>query len=129
MSSESAYPLPADPEKVGDYPAFSKSGGGYFWDEVLEYRVWVDPPEGSDHYRAFATFEEAKRYSDRTERAEPPLVLVLQREHVNEPEPGKYEHVIGDRITEWRVEWLAGSKREPDTIERFLREKAGETGE
>jgi hypothetical protein len=51
---------------------------------------------------------------------------VLQHEHINEPEPGRYEHVKGV-VTEWRVEWLKGSKRGPDTITKFLEEKLKES--
>ena len=124
----SAYPVAVDFDKVGKYPALTKSGAGYVYDDVLEYRVWVHPGD-DDYYRAFAIYEEAKRFSERTERAEEPLVLVLQREHINEPEPGKYVHVKGGRITEWRVEWLAGSKRGPDTIQKFLERKAKESAQ
>ena len=123
ISPQSAYPVAIDPGKVGDYPALTKSGGGYVYDEVLGDRVWIHP-DGDVYYYAFATYEEAKRFSEKTEGAEEPLVLVLQHEHINEPEPGKYEHVKGDRITEWRVEWLEGNKRGPDTIANFLRERA-----
>jgi hypothetical protein len=125
---ESSYPVAVDLSKVGKYPALAKSGAGYVYDDVLEYRVWVHQ-NGDDYYHAFATYEEAKIFSDKTERAEEPLVLVLQHEHINEPEPGKYEHVKGDRITEWRVEWLKGSKRGPDTIANFLREKTKESAQ
>ncbi len=121
ISSE--YPVAVDVAKVGDYPALTKSGAGYMYDDVLEYRVWVHPG-GDDYYHPFASYEEAKRFSEKTEGAEEPLVLVLQREHINESEPGKYEHIKDDRITEWQVEWLAGSKRGSDTIPQFLREKA-----
>jgi len=124
----SAYPVAVDFSKVGKYPALTKSGGGYVYDEVLEYRVWVHPG-GNDYYQAFPTYEETKHFSEQTARAEEPLVLVLQREYINEPEPGKYVHVKGDRITEWRVEWLAGSKRGPDAIPNFLREKAKESAQ
>lgn len=119
----SAYPIAVSFDRVGKYPALTKSGSGYVYDDVLEYRVWVHPG-GDDYYKAFATYEEAKLFSERTERAEEPLVLVLQHEHINEPEPGQYVHIKGDRITEWRVEWLVGSKRGPDTIANFLKEKA-----
>ncbi|ACD95975.1 hypothetical protein [Trichlorobacter lovleyi] len=118
----SAYPVAVNFSKVGKYPALTKSGAGYVYDDVLEYRVWVHPG-GDDYYRAFSTYEEAKRFSEQTEKAEEPLVLVLQREHINEQEPGKFVHVKGDRITEWKVEWLSGSKRGPDTIANFIREK------
>jgi len=88
---QSTYPVAIDPGKVGDYPALAKSGAGYVYDEVLEYRVWINA-DGDDYYHAFATFEDADDYSDKTEGAEEPIVLVLQHEHINEPEPGKYEH-------------------------------------
>ena len=117
---ESELPVAVDPAKVGTYPMLAKSGGRYFYDEVLEYRVWVDSPDG-DTYRAFASIEEAREFSEATSNAEPPLVLVLQKEHVNEPETGVFEHVRGDRITEWRVEWLSGNKRSEDSIPEFLR--------
>jgi hypothetical protein len=121
----SAYPTAVDPAKVGSYDALAKSGGGYFYDEVLEYRVWVHPG-GDDYFQAFATFEEAEAFSKKQQGAEPPLVLVLQHEHVNEPSPGVFEHVKGDRIAEWQVEWLKGGKRGPDSIEKFLKEKQNE---
>ncbi|MCR9246498.1 MAG: GCN5 family acetyltransferase [bacterium] len=117
----SEYPVAVDPAKVGSYPARAKSGGGYFYDEVLEYRVWVDSTTAGDTFRAFPTFEQAKEYSDRTANAEAPLALVLQREHVNEPEKGRFEHKKDNRITEWLVEWLADNRRGPDSIAEFLR--------
>ena len=124
----SVYPVAVDLDRVGKYPALTKSGGGYVYDEVLEYRVWIHP-DGDDYYRAFATYDEAEQLAERTERAEPPLVLVLQREHINEPERGEYVHVKGDRITEWQVEWLAGRKRGPDTISEFLRRRGKESAQ
>ena len=115
----SEYPVAVDIKKVGEYPALTKSGGGFFYDDVLEYRVWVHT-DNDDYYKAFATFEEAELYSKKTKRAERPLVLVFQDEHINEPQPGVYEHVTEDRITEWLVEWLADSKRESDSIDKFM---------
>ncbi len=43
----SKYPNAKDPDLVGTYPALVKSGGGYVWDEVLEYRVWCHPEIGA----------------------------------------------------------------------------------
>jgi hypothetical protein len=45
MGKKTNYPNVINPSKVGTYPALVKSGGGYFYDEVLEYRVWVHPTE------------------------------------------------------------------------------------
>ncbi|CAB3678679.1 GCN5 family acetyltransferase [Achromobacter pestifer] len=127
----SAHPIAIDPDLVGEYPALTKSGGGYFYDDVLEYRVWVHPHaggedlhDGDDYYYAFATFEEATECSDDTPGAERPLVLVRQHESINEPTPGVFEHYATERITEWRVEWLADSKRTPASIPDFLKSRA-----
>ena len=35
----SDFPIAIDPNQVGKYPAYTKSGAGYFYDDVLEYRV------------------------------------------------------------------------------------------
>jgi hypothetical protein len=126
VDASSQYPAAIDPSRVGSYPALTKSGAGYFYDEVLEYRVWIHPKGGGDdYYRAFASYEPALQFSKRTVGAEEPLVLVRQRKWVNEPQPGKFEPRSDERITEWRVVWLSGTKRSEDSIERFLKEKAG----
>ncbi len=117
-----SYPVAVDPTKVGSYNAHTCSGGGYFYDEVLEYRVWVHASEG-DNYEAFPSYEKALKFSHETQGAEEPLVLVLQREHVNQREDGTYEHITGDRITEWRVEWLTEeTKRNENAIREFLKQ-------
>ena len=119
----SVYPTAVDIDKVGTYPGFTESGAGYFYDEVLEYRVWMNPPEGGDdQYKAFPTFEDGLAYSKSTLGAEEPLVLVLQREWIDEPQPGNYVRKNEERLTEWKVEWLAGNKRSSDAIDRFLTE-------
>ncbi len=126
---ESQYPIAYKPKKVGKYPAFVKSGGGYFFDEVLEYRVWIHPEaggedlcDGDDYFYSFVTYEEALEFSKKTKGVEEPLVLILQREHVDEPEPNKFIHIKGKRIAEWQVQWLENSKRNKDSIPNFLKE-------
>jgi hypothetical protein len=121
------YPAVMDPNLVGTFPALAKSGGGYVWDEVLEYRVWCHPErgapdedDGDDYFYAFASYEEAAAFSRDTAGAEPPLALVLQREHVDEPEPGRYVHVKDERVTEWPVEFLARPRRDASTIPELL---------
>jgi putative acetyltransferase len=117
--ARSAHPIASDPARVGYYAGLSASGGGYFWDDVLEYRVWVHP-DGSDYYHAFASYERAAQFSAEEERAEPPLVLVRQREWIAEEKPKQYEVMKTERITEWRVEWLAGARRGPTSLAEFL---------
>lgn len=130
---EKKYPDAVDRSKVGTYPALTKSGGGYVWDEVLEYRVWLHPErgatdecDGDDYYYAFACYEDALRFSEESVGAEEPLALVLQKEHIDEPDPGVFEHVTEERITEWRVEWLNRAKRKPSTIPDFFAPNAPE---
>ncbi|GJM10584.1 MAG: hypothetical protein DHS20C11_28600 [Lysobacteraceae bacterium] len=125
------HPPAVDARAVGKYPALTKSGGGFFYDDVLEYRVWVHPERGGenlqldqDYFFAFATYSEALNFSEKTRGAETPLVLVRQLEYINEPEPGVFEHQIGERITEWQPEWLQGNKRLAKSIGNFLGKNA-----
>ncbi len=78
----------------------AKSGGGYVWDHVLEYRVWCHDGDEGDYYYAFATYAEAHECSEQSKQADDPLALVLQHEHINEDEPGQYVHIRVPRITE-----------------------------
>jgi hypothetical protein len=128
VTSDSAYPTAVDPAKVGTYDGFSKSGAGYFYDDVLEYRVWMCPDRGAkdenngdDYFVAFAQWESAEEFSRKTKGAEKPLALVRQREWIDEPKPGHYIAHTGERITEWQVAWLASSKRRPESIQEFLK--------
>lgn len=116
-STESAFPLPIAPEKVGTYSMFAKAGAGYFFDDVLEYRVW-----GGDEGRvvAFGKAEDAYEYARRHPTAEAPLALVVQREWIDEPEEGTLVPKRGHRVAEWQIEWLPTKHREPGSIEAFM---------
>lgn len=125
------YPAVIDPIKVGTYPASAKSGGGYVWDEVLEYRVWCHPEcgaedlnRGGDYYYPFASHEEALEFSKVIHGADAPIALVLQREFIDEPEPGVFKHVVSERITEWAVEHLSRPRRDDRTIPDFFSPEA-----
>jgi hypothetical protein len=116
-----------DPSRVGTYPASAKSGGGFVWDAVLEYRVWCHPERGasdleggSDYFYAFETLEEALEFSQETPGAEEPLALIVQEEYISEPEPGTYVHVKARRITEWPVAFLSRPRRTARTIPDFM---------
>jgi hypothetical protein len=97
------------------------------WDEVLEYRVWCHPErgasdrhDGDDYFHAFATYAEALAFARKIVGAEDPVVLILQREHINEKEPGVYEHVTEERLAEWPPEFLSRPRRTDRTIPDFL---------
>lgn len=129
ISTVSRYPNAAVPAKVGTYSGPANSGAGYFYDEVLEYRVWLHPENGaeplageSDYFAAFAQYEPALKFSKATLGAEPPLALVRQIEFIDEPSPGVFEWMKEERVTEWQVEWLIDSHRESDSISTFLSE-------
>ncbi|RYY79731.1 MAG: GCN5 family acetyltransferase [Moraxellaceae bacterium] len=119
------YPPVLDPKLIGTYPALTKAGGGYVWDAVLEYRVWCHPEqdapdEDSDYYYYFDNYEEALLFSEQMAAAEEPLALVLQREYIDEPEPGQYVHFKEERITEWPAAFLSRPQRNERTIPDFM---------
>jgi hypothetical protein len=127
MKKNTRFPRAIDPARVGKYPASCFAGGGLVWDAVLEYRVWCHPErgapdtdDGSDYYRAFASYPEALRFSKKSPGAEEPLALVLQKEHINEPASGQYVHVKQQRITEWPVAFLTRPRCTRNTIPDFL---------
>jgi hypothetical protein len=121
------YPAVFDPTRVGTYPATAKAGGGYVWDEVLEYRVWCHPErgapddaDGGDYFYVFGSYAEASAFAAKTAGAEAPLALILQREFIDEPSPGQYVHVREERITEWPIAFLSRPRRTARTIPDFL---------
>ena len=123
----SSYPKVKNPEKIGSYPASVYSGGGYVWDEVLEYRVWCHPEDGApdiedgnDYYYVFQTYEEALEFSEITTRAEKPVALIIQKEYIDEPQAGNYSHIKKPRMTEWQVEFLSRPRRTHKTIPNFM---------
>ena len=119
------HPKASNIDKIGTYPALSFSGGGYFFDEVLEYRVWVHPDNGDDvYFHFFGDYESALAYSSHTKGAEEPCVLILQKEYIDEPEEGVFYKVKKERITEWQVDWLTDSKREADSLDKFIAENS-----
>jgi hypothetical protein len=128
VAGTSAYPLAVAPIRVGTYPPDTKSGAGYFYDEVLEYRVWLNPGKGAeplngnnDYFVAFAQYEVAEAFSKKTPGAEAPLVLVRQFEWIDEPERGHFVPEKGERITEWQVQWLPDGKRTDESIREFMK--------
>lgn len=121
------YPEAIDPDRVGSHPAKAFAGGGYVWDEVLEYRVWCCPSDGAsdladgnDYFYAFATYDEAAAAARDLAGASELVALVLQREYIAEDEPGQYVHVKQERVTEWPVEFLTRPSRDSRTIPDFL---------
>lgn len=125
------FPVAIDSTMVGTYSASAKAGGGYVWDSVLEYRVWCHPEhgsadlaEGGDYFYAFSTFDAAAEFAARTPGSDLPLALVLQKEYLDEPEPGQFVHVRTERIAEWPPEFLRRPVRDERMIPDFLAEDA-----
>ena len=125
--TQQQYPPVSNPELVGTYDARAGAGGGFVWDAVLEYRVWLHPErgapdefDGDDYYYPFDNYEDALEFSNETAGAEQPIALILQKEHITETETGEYEHVTEERIAEWPVEFLSRPRRTPETIPNFL---------
>ena len=120
------YPDAIDKNLIGKYPVKVKSGGGYFYDKILEYRVWIRTKEKALRFHAFVTYDAAVHFSESHPDAEKPLVLVYQEEYIDEPEPNHFIHVKESRITEWLPEWLENSKGTKINIPLFLKKKRGE---
>lgn len=121
------YPEVLDKNKVGKYAALSHAGGGYVWDDVLEYRVWCHPEKGAqdleggnDYYYAFDNYNDAEIFSKNTAGADHPIALILQKEYISEPKKGEFIHMKEERITEWPVEFLKRPKRTQNTIPDFM---------
>ncbi len=121
------YPKAKNEELIGNYPAFVYAGGGYVWDEVLEYRVWCHPENGAedlengdDYFYVFVNYIDALQFLKETIGAEEPIVLILQKEYINEPKNDKFIHVEDERLTEWPVEFLSRPKRTENTVPDFL---------
>ena len=128
ITGHSKFPVAIDPNRVGTYPTDTKSGAGYFYDDVLEYRVWLHPEKGAeplngthDYFVAFAQYEQAEAFSKKAPGAELPLVLVRQLEWIDEPERGRFIPEKGERFTEWQVLWLTDNKRTDRSIDGFLK--------
>ena len=123
----SKYPSVKDPSLVGTYPTVVGGGGGYVWDDVLEYRVWCRPHDGApdtkngdDYYYVFETYEEAQEFLLESAGAEDPLALILQEEYIEEPKPGQFIHKKEQRLTEWSPEFLSRPRRNENTIPDFF---------
>ncbi len=125
------YPAVTNLERVGEYDEAAYSGGGYFFDEVLEYRVWYYPDIDTDvdgnslnttneYYRAFATYEQALTFTNDNPDSKMPVALILQLEWIDQPSRGVYIHNKGERITEWQVDWLSRGARKANDIDEFL---------
>ena len=127
------YPTVIDPDQVGEYDEAAYSGGGYFFDEVLEYRVWCYPEQdanevdadgsfliANEYYRAFMTFEQALAFANDTPDSRTPVALVRQLEWIDQPSRGVYIHNKGERITEWQANWLVRGIRQANDISEFL---------
>jgi hypothetical protein len=128
VTGTSVYPLAVDANLVGTYAADTGSGAGYFYDDVLEYRVWLHPDKGAeplngdkDYFVAFAQYERAEAFSRKATGAEAPLVLVRQFEWIDEPKRGDFVPEKGERITEWQVPWLQNDKRGENSIAEFMK--------
>lgn len=127
MKKRKRFPRAIDPARVGKYPAVAFAGRGLVWDAVLEYRVWCHPERGApdtangdDYCYVFASYPEALRFSKKYPGTEEPLALVLQKEYIDEPDPGVYAHIKKRRIAEWPVEFLSRPRRTKNTIPDFL---------
>lgn len=115
------YPDAFDLSKVGKYPLEVFSGGGYFYDDLLEYRVWKKEAKDIVCY-SFGNYKDALRFS-KDNKAEKPIALVGQNEYIDEQDDGVLVHIKRVRLAEWQVGWLKDSKGTSEKIPIFIAEK------
>lgn len=126
VSQQSRYPLAAEPSLVGTYSGRSKSGGATSMTTSLSTESGSIPSRERRHWLETMTTSPRSRNtsrrwpSRRRTRCRATVVVLRQLESINEPSPGVYRHQSGARITGWLPQWLLGSKREPDSITKFL---------
>jgi hypothetical protein len=133
------YPTALDPDQVGSYPTMVYAGGGYFFDEVLEYRVWCHPAasdaadsynvdgfdsidgiDSIDNCHCFTSYQQALTFAANNQNAARPVALVRQLEWIDQPSRGVYIHNKGERLTEWQPEWLDRGARTATDITHFM---------
>ncbi|NDC22245.1 GCN5 family acetyltransferase [bacterium] len=115
------HPNAHDQNKVGSYPTIVYSGGGYLYDAVLEYRVWSKSEDGQSICHSFGTYNDAKKFSKKIPDAEKePVVLVLQKQYIEETKDGKYKLINKERLAEWKVEWLKNNIRSEKNIKKYI---------
>lgn len=127
------YPAVIDPDQVGKYPTMVYAGGGYFFDEVLEYRVWCHPDNSDadrynindvDNCHCFTSYQQALAFAANNQNAATPVALVRQLEWIDQPSRGVYIHNKGERLTEWQPEWLDRGARTATDITHFMQKNS-----
>jgi len=118
---QSKYPVTKEPNNVGNHPLLVHSGGGYLYDAVLEYRVWSKSEDGQPICHSFGTYNDAKKFSKKIPGAEKvPVVLVLQKQYIEDTKDGKYKLINKERLAEWKVEWLKNNIRSKKNIKKYI---------
>ena len=114
--AERRYPAGVlDKSKVGTYGALQKSGGGYLYDEVLEYRVW-----DRNEFDFFDNINEATIHAKKIGAEVTPLVLQKAGHWVSWDKDDKISIGDEDRIAEWRLDWLLTSKYSPEKLKEKM---------
>jgi len=127
ISGASSFPIARRSKRVGTYSGRVKSGAGYFYDDVAGIsRLVCIPNEGPGRWPETVTISRHSQ-STNARRHLPGRRKVLKNRCPHPPagmdrraQPGQYTVEKTERIAEWRVEWLKGAKRGPNSIREFL---------
>ena len=109
------FPAPevVDPSKIRTYSLLCGAGGGTFWDEVLEYRVWTHG-EGGDGATIFDNYKQAREFAEREGTIV--LALVLQRETCWGNDGSDMKMEFEERKAEWQIAWLREDNHRPTIL-------------
>jgi putative acetyltransferase len=117
----SDYPLPDDLAAVGTHAAAAARDSGVFYDDVLEYRLWVRRPATTEELMfAFPTVEDAHEARTALGRDARLCVLVQQREPIERMEDGSYVQRSEPRRVEWPITWLVDGRPGEDAVQEVL---------
>jgi hypothetical protein len=65
-----------------EIPALTLSGGTLKkFSDAKQFRVWHHPKKGGDYYYEFTDPVEAKKHSEKSKTAEPPLAVIFDRKY------------------------------------------------
>lgn len=112
-----------DSQKVGYYGHADSYNDGYFWDELLEYRVRcraLPTDEEEELLYCFRDYPSAFEFYKKTPTAQELNALVLQKESITRLNRNEFKHITTPRTAEWPAHFLMRPQGSASFIAKFL---------
>ncbi len=117
-------PSAVDHQKVGYYGNAESYNDGYFWDELLEYRVRcraLPNDEEEELLYCFKDYQSAFTFYKKTPTTQELNALILQKEHITRLNRNAFKHIDTPRMVEWPAHFLMRPQGSTAFIITFLR--------